>query len=177
MFCRVLGAPESCNTADVQKPDDFIPAGRTRETKISRDAEGRWFDDGVPLEHDQLCRAFDSWVSRAPDGRYCLHNDVNWAYITLLGPAFFARDANVGPSGVVLTLSDGTKEALAADTLTVDHDGRIYCSVKDGAFEARLDRAAVFALAEIVAEDEQGVYLTLNGQRIRPALRATSENT
>jgi len=42
-------------------------AGRTRETTIARDAEGRWFHDGQALEHPNLTRAFDRWVERAED--------------------------------------------------------------------------------------------------------------
>ena len=39
------------------------PPGLTRETRIVRDAQGRWFNEGQPLEHANLTRAFDRWVS------------------------------------------------------------------------------------------------------------------
>ena len=42
--------------------------GRTRETKIARDALGRWFNDGDEITHVLLRRAFDEWLQRAPDG-------------------------------------------------------------------------------------------------------------
>ena len=39
-------------------PASFLE-GRTRETKIRRDAQGRWFFEDDPLEHPNLVRAFD----------------------------------------------------------------------------------------------------------------------
>ena len=56
-----------------------VLSGRTRETKIRRDAAGRWFDDGAEITHVLLTRAFDQWLQPAPDGsgRWCLSNSIN----------------------------------------------------------------------------------------------------
>ena len=35
------------------EPSQFLK-GRTRETKIRRDAAGRWFNDGDPIDHPQF---------------------------------------------------------------------------------------------------------------------------
>jgi hypothetical protein len=142
--------------------------GRSRETTIVRDAQGRWFHDGQPLEHPNLTRAFDRWIERAEDGRYCLKNDINWAYFTLQGPPFFVRSVQIDDGRVTLLLSNDKHEPLRQETLRTGVDGALYCDVGDGSMVARFDRHAAAQLETVLGEDEQGVYLELAGQRVRP---------
>ncbi len=145
-----------------------ILQGLSRETTIVRDAEGRWFHDGQALEHFNLERAFDRWISRAEDGRYCLKNEINWAYITLHGAPFFVRSLRIEPGErVVLKLSDDRLVPLAARSLRTDASGALYCDVGDG-MTARFERHAAMQLEPLIAEDAQGIYLRLEGERVRP---------
>jgi uncharacterized protein len=150
-------------------------AGRTRETTIARDARGRWSQDGQALEHPNLTRAFDRWVGRADDGRYCLKNDINWAYIRLEGAPFFVRSVRIAEAGgkadVTLVLSNDTEQPLLAATLRSGQDGALYCDLSDG-MVARFDRSAMTQLEALVGEDAQGVYLEIGGSRIRPKASA-----
>lgn len=149
-------------------PSQFL-SGRSRETNIRRDALGRWFADGQPLEHLNLTRAFDRWIDRAEDGRYCLKNDINWAYVTIEGPPLFVRSVHIEPVGTVsLTLSDDRTETLAPETLRQGPDGALYCDARGGTFAARFERHAMQQLEPVLREDDQGVYLSLANQRIRP---------
>lgn len=149
-------------------PASFLQ-GRTRETTIRRDAQGRWFQDDEALEHPNLTRAFDGWIDRAEDGRYCLKNDINWAYITLEGPPFFVRSARIDAQGAIwLALSDGREERLDPATLCEDEAGALHCRVRGGGFVARFDRHAMQQLETLVREDEQGVYLALASGTVRP---------
>lgn len=146
-------------------------AGRTRETTIARDAQGRWSQDGQALEHPKLTRAFDRWVARADDGRYCLKNDINWAYISLEGAPFFVRSVRIARSGdkvdVTLVLSNDTEQPLRPSTLRTAEDGSLYCDLNDG-MVARFDRSAMTQLEALIGEDAQGVYLEIGGSKIRP---------
>ena len=149
-------------------PAGFLQ-GRTRETTIRRDAEGTWYHDGQPLEHDNLCRSFDQWVERADDGRYCLKNDINWAYITLEGAPFFVRSVGVAEDGLVtLRLSDASEQPLAGETLRLGPDGALYCDVRGGTMTARFERHAMTQREAVIAEDDDGIYLALGGARVRP---------
>lgn len=152
---------------------DIDPAlalrGFSRETTLFRDGEGRWFHDGQPLEHSNLVRAFDRWIERAPDGRYCVKNDINWAYITLEGPPFFVRSVTLDAQGQpVLLLSNDRREPLRADSLRIGPDGALYCDVGAGDMSARFERHAAMQLEPLIAEDEQGIYVRLDGRRVRP---------
>ena len=148
-------------------------SGRSRETTIVRDATGRWFQDGQPLEHPNLTRAFYRWVRRAADGRYCLENYINWAYITLEGAPFFVRSVQIDDGhAVTLLLSNDVREPLRSQTLRTGPDGALYCDVADGQMVARFDRHATAQLEALLGEDEHGVYLDLEGARVRPEITA-----
>jgi hypothetical protein len=149
--------------------DAFVPPpGFSRETTIVRDAAGRWSQDGVPLEHANLVRAFDAWVDRADDGRLCLRNALGWAYVTIEGAPLFVRSLTILDDGVMLRLSDGREEPLAPDTLRVGPDGALHCDARGGRLAARFDRHAQGQLAALLEEDDDGVFLVLDGRRIEP---------
>jgi len=151
-------------------PSDFLQ-GRSRETSIYRDAQGRWFQDGEALEHENLVRSFEGWIERAEDGRYCLKNDINWAYFTLEGAPYFVRRARVDADHVLMELSGGLREVLDPRTLRQGPDGALYCTVR-GDLAARFDRHVLTQLEDHVGEDEQGPFLLLSGQKVRPRVVA-----
>lgn len=145
-----------------------IPAHFTRETTIRRDAHGRWFHDGEPVENDSVRRAFDRWIDRAEDGRYCLKNDVNWAYIEIEGPPLFVNAAEIDGEGHIwMLLSDEQRTRLDPSTLHTDDEGVLLCFVRDGTFEAKFTNAATFALSDILGEDDEGLFLEIAGERVR----------
>ncbi len=148
-------------------PGSFL-AGRTRETQIRRDARGRWWNGDDPITHVLLTRAFDSWIARAEDGRLCLSNDINWAYVTIEGAPVFVRSAEIEGDAVMLSLSDGRREPLDPATLREGDDGALYCQVRGGTLAALLESHAAVALDPLVAEDGEGVYLALGSRRVRP---------
>ena len=145
--------------------------GKTRETSIRRDAQGRWFFEDDPLEHPNLIRAFDRWIERAQDGRWCLKNDINWAYFTLEGPPFFVRSVQIEGGVVSLLLSDDRTERLDPSTLRQGPDGALYCNVR-GDMAARFDRHAMHQLDAVLQQDDQGVYLAIGTERVRPPVAA-----
>ena len=151
-------------------PASFL-TGRTRETSIRRDDQGRWFFENDPLEHPNLIRAVDGWIDRAEDGRYCLRNDINWAYFTLEGPPFFVRSVRIDGEVVTLHLSGDHTERLDPSTLRQGPDGALYCDVRAG-MAARFDRHAMQQLEAVLQQDDQGVYLAIGADRIRPPLAA-----
>lgn len=152
----------------MEDPNKLL-GGLTRETQIYRDARGRWFNEGQPLEHPNLVRSFEGWVDRAEDGRYCVSNDINWAYIQLDGPAYFVRAVRIGPQGrITLHLSGDREEVLDASTLRQDENGVLYCDVREGRVPARFDAHAMMQLEECLRQDDEGLFLQLGNRRVRP---------
>lgn len=151
--------------------DPRLPPGFSRETTIRRDAQGRWFHEGAPVENPAVARAFDAWVARAEDGRYILENDINWAYVEIEGAPVFVTGVDIDVAGVTLHLSDGRQEPLAPATLRQDEDGRLYCDVRGGQLWAAFSRKATLQLEPLVQEDEAGIYLELGVARVRPPVQ------
>jgi len=154
-------------------PNEILPAGRSRETKIRRDARGRWWNGESEITHVLLVRAFDSWIERTDDGRYCLKNDINWAYVTIEGAPIDVRAcklARVGDAvtGCTLVLSDGREEPLALRTLREGPDGALYCTVRGGTMPARFDTHAAVQLADAIVETEAGASITIGGEAYTP---------
>jgi hypothetical protein len=148
-------------------PADFLRA-RTRETDIRRDARGRWFNGEDRIDHPNLTRAFDGWIDRAEDGRFCLSNSINWAYVDIEGPAYFVKDVEVSNEGIGLVLSGDIREPLEATSLHQDPEGALWCAVRHGRCPARFDNHAVSKLSERIGEDDTGVYVLVGGEKVHP---------
>jgi hypothetical protein len=69
---------------------------------------------------------------------------------------------------VSLRLSDGREERLDAATLRVGPDGALHCDARGGRLAARFDRHAQTQLAALLEEDDDGVYLNVDGLRVTP---------
>jgi len=148
-------------------PAQFLQ-GRSRETEIRRDASGRWFNGEDRIEHPKLVRSFDSWVDRAEDGRFCLSNSINWAYVEIEGPAYFVKDVEISAEGIELHLSGGLRESLDPSSLSQGPEGALWCAVRQGRCPARFDNHAVSKMSGLIAQDDEGVYLLIRGQKVRP---------
>src|SRR5699024_9959494 len=118
--------------------------GRSRETQIRRDAQGRWWNGDDAITHPLLAKRFDGWIARAADGRLCLENDINWAYVAIEGPPYFVRSLHIESGSidhVTLHLSGERDAALDPTTLREGPDGSLTCEVLGG-LEARFDSHA-----------------------------------
>ena len=123
------------------------PEGRSRESTIRLDAEGRFFYEGDAVSHPGLAAALATWVSRHPDdGRYILTNGYDWTYFTVEDAPYQVRAVRVEAGRVVLELSDGTEEAWEPETTRVGAGDALYARVKAGAkggpYEAKFSRHA-----------------------------------
>jgi hypothetical protein len=141
------------------------PEGRSRESTIVLDAEGRFWHDGALVEHAGMARAFATWIDTHPDdGRYILNNGYDWTYFTVEDVPFFvlsvALPAPGEPPGTPpeLRLSDGTAEPLDASRLSLRENGALYAEVKGGAHRARFSRTAQLDLLPLLGEDGAGEF-------------------
>ena len=155
----------------VMDPAQFLQ-GRTRETEIRRDAARRWFNGADRIEHPKLIVAFDSWIDRAEDGRFCLSNTINWAYVEIEGPAYFVKDVVTRDDDILLQLSGDLEEPLDPATLRQGPEGALWCAVREGRCPARFDNHAVSKMSDLVQEDAQGVYVQVGSEKVRPPVEA-----
>jgi hypothetical protein len=137
------------------------PEGRSRESTIRLDREGRFFHDDALVEHPKLRDALHTWIARHPDdGRYILTNGYDWTYFTVEDVPYFVRSIRAEDGDAMLVLSDGTEEALDPSTVRVGGGGELYLTVKHeakgGPFDAKLTRFAQTQLEPFLEEDGTG---------------------
>jgi len=148
------------------------PPGRSRESRIVLDAEGRFSQDGAPFDHLKLASSFHRWIARHPDdGRYILSNGLDWSYFTVVDAPFMVRQLEPTESGLQVILSDDSKEPLDPAGLRIAESGALYLQVKrdvrGGPFEAKFSRHAQTALAPWLEERDGAPMLRL-GERVHP---------
>jgi hypothetical protein len=112
--------------------------------KLRIDGEGNWHDDDVEITHHGVLANLRSNLRRDGEGYFLQTrvripvtvDDVPWVVtrIERRGERLYAR------------LNDDTEAVVDPATLRFAPDNVPYCAVKDGAFEARLSRAATFQL-------------------------------
>jgi uncharacterized protein len=143
------------------------PEGRSRESSIVLDAEGRFRHDGEPVEHVGMARAFASWIALHPDdGRFILSNGYDWTYFQVEDVPFFVLGLREEGGRLWLALSDGSESVLEPETLALGSRGALYTSVKAGKFRARFSQAAQTALAPWLGSVENGeLFLEIAGHR------------
>ena len=147
---------------------EMLKRGYTRETTIRRDMAGRWSHDGHPLDHAGLTQSFDRWIDRAPDGRFCLHNDINWAYVDIEGPPYFVRSLAVQGDVLMLQLSGNRQEPLDLASLRIDELDAIWCDVRNGRVPARFDNHAALQLGDHMVERGNVVAVVFGGREVVP---------
>jgi hypothetical protein len=141
-------------------PDFFrspAPEGRSRESTLRLDAQGRFWHEGVPVVHPGLAAALHRWIARHPDdGRYILTNGYDWTYFTVDDAPYFVRTLRVDPQQIALLLSDGTEEAWEPESSRIGADGAVYATTKrsapGGPYQAKFTRHAQSSLAPILLE-------------------------
>ena len=157
-------------TRPADHPEYFrfpAPEGRSRESTITLDAEGRFFHQGEPVLHPGMARAFASWIDRHPDnGRFILNNGYDWSYFRVEDVPFFVLGLSERGGSLWLQLSDGSESELNPSSLLLGARGALYTTVKGGRFRARFTQAAQIALGPwLVAAENGEIFLEIAGQR------------
>ena len=177
-------------------PEFFLrppPPGRSRESTLRLDREGRFWHDGRLVEHPGMARSFAAWMDRHPvDGRFILNNGYDWTYLevedapchvrTLHGrPASAPAPSAPAPSGdghpeePWLELADGSQEPLDPSTIWEGAGGALYCLVRGRRFRARFSQAAQLALEPYLVETSEGEVAVAIGARVHPVGRVPLE--
>ncbi len=121
------------------------------------DARGRFWNAGVPIDHDSMAVAFASWIRKHPDdGRFILTNGYDWTYFKVEDAPFFVKHVEALDGGARLRLFDDTEESLTPGTVSVSDAGVLYTRVKPAGFEARFHPTAQAEMVEFVAEGPDG---------------------
>ena len=140
--------------------------------KLRIDVDGNWYDDDVEITHHGVLANLRGNLRRDAEG-YFLQTRVRIPVAVDDAPWVVTRIERRG-EGLHAILNDGSETPIDPATLRIGAGDVPYCTVKDGAFAARLSRAAAFQLLALGEYDErtEGQTLRLGARRYdlkRPA--------
>ena len=137
------------------------------------DKDGNWFHNDRPIIHEQILSLFHENLQRDSLGRYCIAWRGQICEVDVEDVPFVVRRADLrkpdrgSRETIIIHLNDHAKEQLNYSSLRIGRENVLYCSVKEGKFEARFSRPAYYQFAELLEfNHEKGkYYLLLNGRR------------
>jgi hypothetical protein len=135
------------------------------------DAAGEWYADDVQVTHPGILANLRANLRRDADG-YFVQTRVRIPVRVADVPWVVTRLERRGDT-LTVWLNDDTVETIDPASLRLGTANVPYCTVKDGAFEARLSRAATFQLWALADYDEASGHGALRlGAREYPLGRA-----
>lgn len=139
---------------------------------IRIDKEGVWHYRGARMFRKDILKLFFESLKKDELGRYLIEFEGDKCLIEVEDTPFVVKTVRKhaledrGGESIEILLSDFTSEKLDPSTLRVGMDNVLYCSIKEGKFEARFSRAGYYQIAELIEYDEEkeAYFLPLNGQ-------------
>ena len=120
--------------------------------KLRVDVNGDWYDDDVEVTHPGVLANLRSNLRRDTQG-YFIQTRVRIP-VTVDDVPWVVTRVERREDRLHAILNDGTETVIDPATLRVGAADVPYCTVKDGAFEARLSRAAAYQLLALGEYDE-----------------------
>jgi uncharacterized protein len=127
------------------------PAGWTLP-ELRVDADGDWWDGDVQITHHGVLANLQGNLRRDGDG-YFIQTRVRIPVEVADAPFVVTRIERRGEA-LHAWLNDGSEQEVDPATVRLGRGDVPYCAVKDGAFEARLSRAAAYQLLALAHYDE-----------------------
>ena len=134
------------------------------------DVDGNWYDGDVEITHHGVLANLRGSLRRDAAG-YFIQTRVRIPVTVDDVPWVVTRVERRGDR-LHAILNDGTETLVDPSTLRIGPGDVPYCGVKEGAFEARLSRAATFQLLALGEYDERTEQGTLRLGARRFALTA-----
>lgn len=148
-----------------------LPAGWTLP-RLRIDVDGNWHDDDVQITHAGILSNLRGNLRRDAAG-YFIQTRVRIPVEVADTPLVVVRVERRGET-LRAWLNDGAEQDVDPATLRVGAGDVPYVTVKGGAFEARLSRAAAYQLLTLAEYDERSGRGALRlGGREYPLARAS----
>jgi hypothetical protein len=140
------------------------------EIRIDRD--GIWYFRGAEMFRRDIVKLFYENLKKDESGRYLIDMGNEKCYLDVEDTPFVVTSversgSNVGKGeNVILTLIDGTEERLDPSTLRIGKDNVLYCSIRNGEYEARFSRASYYDIAGAFEHDPETdrYFFSINGE-------------
>jgi uncharacterized protein len=140
---------------------------------IRIDKDGTWYFRGAEMFRREIVNYFYDNLRMDTSGHYLIELPGDRCFVEVEDTAFVVkavhkiRSTPDNREEFLITLSNDTQEILDPVTLRIGRDNVLYCSIRNGDFEARFSRSGYYQLAEHVEydTDNDAYFLRLNGRR------------
>ncbi len=120
-----------------------------------------------------IVQLFYQHLRREESGRFIIELEDDRSYIDVEDAPYAVRSITrtFGPDGggasFLLLLNDETIETLEPASLRIGRDNVLYCTVREGRFEAKFSRAAYYQIANSIEYDSarDQFYIVQEGSR------------
>ena len=130
-----------------------VPPSEWKLPALRVDVDGEWWDDDVQITHPGVLANLRGNLRRDAEG-YFIQTRVRIPVKVIDAPFVVTRLERRGET-LHAWINDGAEQDLDPTTLRLGAGDVPYAGVKDGAFEARLSRAAAYQLLSLADYDER----------------------
>ena len=130
-----------------------VPPAEWTLPALRVDVDGEWWDDDVQITHPGVLANLRGNLRRDAEG-YFIQTRVRIPVRVIDAPFVVTRLERRGET-LHAWINDGAEQDLDPTTLRLGAGDVPYAGVKDGAFEARLSRAAAYQLLALADYDER----------------------
>ncbi len=134
--------------------------------------EGKWYHEGAEIIHRPIFLWMIQSLEKTEDGLFIVHLNNQKCYLEVEDTPLVVQQVDLIREGsekqahLRLTLNDESGEILDPDTLRINSESVLYCTVKNNQFPARFLRPAYYQIAENISEDGSGGFvLVLDDKR------------
>ncbi len=143
-----------------------------RPCEIRIDRDGVWYFRGAEMFRKDIVKLFYENLKKDAIGRYLIDMGNEKCYLDVEDTPFVVTSVQRSGSHVgkgenmFLTLIDGTEEKLDPSTLRIGKDNVLYCSIRNGEYEARFSRASYYEIAGSFDYDPEidRYFFSINGE-------------
>ncbi len=141
---------------------------------IRIDKEGVWYYRGAEMYRTDIVEYLFRYLDQEKSGHYYIElSRSDRCRIEVEDTAFVVRSVEKKMTGnnamdsILIQLSDGSREELCLESLSVSAENVLYCRVKANRFVARFSRKSHYQLLDDLEYDEklEQYFLKLNGHR------------
>ena len=139
------------------------------EPSIRIDKDGVWYYKGAEMIRKEIVSLFSRNLHQNEAGKYLVELDAEQCYVDVEDTPFVVKSVSLvhgaGKDLFSILLTDGSVEELILDSLRISEDSILYCTVKDGKFDARFSRPAYYQLTASMEHDSRNdtYFVAVNG--------------
>ena len=137
--------------------------------EIQIDKQGTWYYHGAEMIRQDIVQYFYQHLKTDKEGSFYIEINEEKCKVRVDDVPYVIKSVDIIPSlndgkpSFMVTLSDGNTEIINLDKpLRMRRDNVLYCTIRNGEFEARFSRPAYYQLCKYIEYDSEKEAYTVN---------------